>query len=95
MSNIKRAIPDFILDYEKHLKQSAQAINKRVKKGDTITYAGYTVTKVLVEGFRTSGFGTSEAYVFTKSISDNDKKWNAGSDIFSLLTIEEKFRILG
>ena len=86
----KKETPDFVLDYEKHLRKSALAINSRVSKGETIMYAGYKVINVIVVGFKTSGSGTSEAYVLT----EGDKKWDAGSEIFRMLTLAERKRIL-
>ena len=86
MYNTKRKIPEFILEYDRKLKNAANTINKHLSQGKTILCNKEPIKKIEFESFKDNEFGMSEAYVITES----GKRYNSGSDIFKLLTFCDK-----
>ena len=75
----------FESSYGEKLRKRAKEVNIAIKKGEKLVYAGKDILNISVS----KEYGMDEAFVFT----EGDKKYNAGSDIFSGITTKtgEKF----
>jgi len=83
MSN--RKVPFFIVDYQKKLKKQCNKINNRIKVfNSTYLYDGMIIKEVVYIPPQVTTFGMAEATIIT----EDDKHWNAGSQIFKLKEVK-------
>jgi hypothetical protein len=77
--------PTFITDYEKKLKRQCNKITNRIKVFNSIyQYSGRKIKEVVYIPPSVTTFGMAEATIIT----EDNRHWNAGSQIFDLKEVK-------